>query len=67
MNIPYNTGKVEIGKYYQKPLYVEQDSDMIVIQGWFIGNNKEARRNKLANMAYIALLVIAVGLMLFHK
>lgn len=67
MNIPYNTGKVEIGKYYQKPQYVEQDSDMITIQGWFIGSNQEARRNKLANGAYIALLVIAFGLMLFYK
>jgi hypothetical protein len=60
MNVPYNNGKVQIGKYYQKPQYVEQDSDMLVIQGWLIGNNKQARINYWANKAYIALLVISI-------
>lgn len=60
MNVPYNTGKVEIGKYYQKPYYVEQDYDMIAIQGWFIGDNKEARRNYKANLLYIATLAVAI-------
>lgn len=60
MRTPYNTGKVQIGKYYQPPKYVEQDSDMITIQGWLIGESKEARRNRQANLAYIALLVVSV-------
>lgn len=59
MRTPYNTGKVQIGKYYQPPQYVEQDRDMITIQGWLIGENKEARRNRQANLAYIALLVVS--------
>ena len=62
MNVPYNNGKVVIGKYYQKPYYVEQDPDMITIQGWFIGDNKAAKREKLANIAYCCLLVVAVFL-----
>lgn len=60
MNIPYNNGKIQIGKYYQKPAYIEQDSDMITIQGWLIGDNKAARMNYWANIIYIAMLVISV-------
>ena len=60
MNVPYNTGKVEIGKYYQKPYYVEQDDDMIAIQGWFIGDNKEARRKFWANTLYVVTLAVAI-------
>lgn len=62
MNTPYNNGKVQIGKYYQPPKYVEQDSDMIAIQGWFIGDNRAARRQRYAHIAYWALLVTAVVL-----
>jgi hypothetical protein len=61
MNVPYNTGKVEIGKYYQKPYYVEQDNDMIDIQGWLIGDNKQAKQRYWANLLYaITLFVMAV-------
>lgn len=67
MNIPYNNGKVQIGKYYQKPRYVEQDSDMIAIQGWLIGDNKAAKRERLANVAYCWLLVIAVVLAVIYS
>jgi hypothetical protein len=62
MNIPYNNGKVQIGKYYQKPAYVEQDPDMITIQSWFIGDNKAARRDYWANVTYCCLLVVAIFL-----
>ena len=51
MNVPYNNGKVQIGKYYQKPQYVEQDSDMLIIQGWLIGDNKKARIDKDVTIA----------------
>lgn len=67
MNIPYNNGKVQIGKYYQPPQYVEQDPDMIAIQGWFLGDNKAARRNYIANLIYIILLTVAVVLMIAYK
>jgi hypothetical protein len=60
MQTPYNNGKIQIGKYYQPPKYVEQDSDMLTIQGWLIGESREAKRNRLANLAYMALLVVSV-------
>jgi hypothetical protein len=66
VNTPYNNGKVQIGKYYQPPKYVEQDPDMILIQGWFIGDNKAARRRYWANFAYIVLLVVTFVLMLLN-
>ena len=66
MRVPYNNGKVLIGSRYEPPKYVEQDSDMIAIQGWFIGDNKAARRNYWANVSYICVLVIAVVLMIIY-
>jgi hypothetical protein len=65
MNVPYNTGKVEIGKYYQKPLNVEQDADMIAIQGWLIGDAKQARIKYWTNFAYICLLLVIMGFLAF--
>jgi len=66
MNIPYNNGKVQIGKYYQKPPYVETDPDMIAIQGWFLGDNKAARRNYIANLAYVCLLAVSLVLAVIY-
>lgn len=60
MNVPYNNGKVQIGKYYQKPQYVEEDLDMIRIQGWLIGDNQEARIKYWANVSYCGLLLVAI-------
>ena len=67
MRTPYDTGKVKIGLYYEPPQYVEQDPDMIAIQGWFIGDNRAARRNYIANLIYIILLTVAVVLMIAYK
>lgn len=68
MNNFLNNGKVLIGSRYDenplKPKYIEQDEDMILIQSWFIGDNKAARRRHYANLAYIVLLVIAGVFML---
>jgi hypothetical protein len=66
MRTPYDTGKVKIGLYYEPPKYVEQDRDMIAIQGWFLGDNKAAKRNYIANLAYICLLVVAVVLAIVY-
>lgn len=66
MRVPYNNGKVSIGSRYEPPKYVEQDPDMILIQGWLIGDNKAARRAYWANLVYIALLCIAMVLMLLN-
>ena len=63
MNVPYNTGKVEIGKYYQRPCYVEQDDDMVAIQGWLIGDNKGARQRYWANVVYTIFLVAMIVIM----
>jgi hypothetical protein len=62
MRTPYDTGKVKMGLYYEPPKYVEQDRDMIAIQGWFLGDNKAALRRYYANLSYCALLVVAVVL-----
>lgn len=66
MRVPYNNGKVLIGSRYEPPKYVEQDPDMILIQGWFIGDNKAARRRYWANFSYIVLLVVTFVLMLLN-
>ena len=64
MNTPYNTGKVQIGKYYQKPLNVEQDADMIELQGYLLGKSKTARMERIAKRLYYGLVVLSIiGLM----
>lgn len=63
MNVPYNNGKVEIGKYYQKPYYVEQDDDMIAIQGWLIGDNRQAMQRYWANVVYTIFLIAMIIIM----
>jgi hypothetical protein len=64
MNTPYNTGKVEIGKYYQKPLRTEQDADMIELQGYLLGASKTARIDRIAKRLYFGLVVLCIiGLM----
>jgi hypothetical protein len=67
MNVPYNNGKVEIGKYYQKPYYVEQDPDMIRIQGALIGDNRAARMKYYAKLSYCCLLVVAIILGVIYE
>ena len=63
MNTPYNTGKVEIGKYYQKPLNVEQDADMILLQGYLLGKSKTARMDRIAKRLYFGMVVLAAVLL----
>lgn len=60
MNVPYNNGKIQIGKYYQKPQYVEEDSDMLKIQNALIGDRRQARIKFYANVSYCFALVISV-------
>ena len=45
MEIPYNTGKVEIGKYYKKPPQSYMDEDGYLLQTALIGNIKELRKD----------------------
>ena len=65
MNTPYNTGKVEIGKYYQKPLRTEQDADMIELQGYLLGKSKTARMERIAKRLYYGMVVIIILLLIF--
>ena len=65
MNIPYNTGKVQIGKYYQKPLRTEQDADMIELQGYLLGKSRTARMERMAKRIYYGLVVVCVVAMIF--
>jgi hypothetical protein len=65
MNTPYNTGKVQIGKYYQKPLRIEQDDDMIVLQGYLLGKSRTARMERMAKRIYYGMVVVCVVAMIF--
>jgi putative ubiquitin-RnfH superfamily antitoxin RatB of RatAB toxin-antitoxin module len=60
MTIPFNNGKVKMGIYHQHPKYVEQDNDMLALQGCLIGDAKAIRRRRLANKIYIALLAFVI-------
>jgi hypothetical protein len=67
----YNNGKVLMGSRYDenplKPKYVEQDPDMIAIQGWLIGDCKAVKRERLAKVAYIILLVVSLVLCVIYS
>jgi len=65
MNTPYNTGKVEIGKYYQKPLRTEQDADMIELQGYLLGKSKTARMDRIAKRLYFCMVIGLILLLAF--
>jgi hypothetical protein len=63
---PYMTSTgIQIGKYYQKPKYVEEDSDMLRLQSYLIGDPVMLKRQYWYGVAYkmalvFALIVIAV-------
>jgi hypothetical protein len=67
MNTPYNTGKVEIGKYYQKPLRTEQDADMIELQGYLLGKSKTARMDRIAKRLYFGMVIVLIAILLFSS
>jgi hypothetical protein len=65
MNTPYNTGKVQIGKYYQKPLMVEQDADMIELQGYLLGKSRMARMDRIAKRIYYGMVLFVILFLIF--
>jgi hypothetical protein len=65
MNTPYNTGKVQIGKYYQKPLRTEQDDDMILLQGYLLGKSKTARMDRITKRLYFGMVIGCIVLLMF--
>ena len=67
MNVPYNNGKICIGKYYQKPAYIEQDSDMLLIQKYLISDPALFKRQFWTNFAYRAMLVFALAVVVLSQ
>jgi hypothetical protein len=65
MNIPYDTGKVKIGLYYQKPRYVEEDMDMLRLQSYLIYDPARLKRqywiNKFVMFLSVATLLIVIA------
>jgi hypothetical protein len=64
-NIPYDNGKVKIGINYQRPRYVEQDSDMLVLQSYLIEDPKVLNFHYWVNRFYwfvIAFIILTVWL-----
>ena len=55
MNVPYNTGKVQIGINYQPKPYIENDPDMIYIQGLLLG--RQSKKGRRMSVAYLATLI----------
>jgi hypothetical protein len=64
MNIPYDTGKVKIGVYYQKPRYVEEDLDMLRLQSYLIYDPARLKRqywlNKFLTGLGVFVLIVAI-------
>lgn len=51
--VPYTTKTgIQIGKYYQRPKYIEQDTDMLLIQSYLIYDPAIIRRHNLAKLIY---------------
>lgn len=56
MNTPYDTGKVKIGIYYQKPLKCEMSRDMELLQGALL-NQQKSFLYKAMNVLYACVFV----------
>jgi hypothetical protein len=53
---PYMTSAgIQIGKYYQKPKYVEEDSDMLRLQSYLIGDPAMLKRQYWTWFVYKAI------------
>lgn len=58
---PYMTSTgIQIGKYYQKPKYVEEDSDMLRLQSYFIGDPRLLKQQYWIGIAYKLIIVFVV-------
>ena len=49
---PFDNGKIKMGIYYQKPKYVEEDSDMLRLQSYLIGDPAILKREYWIGVAY---------------
>jgi hypothetical protein len=68
-NVPYTTSTgLQMGKYYQKPMYVEEDRDMLLFQSYLIQDPKILRRQYWTNVAYyFALFLVVLTIFLVNK
>ena len=58
---PYMTSTgIQIGKYYQKPKYVDEDSDMLRLQSYLIGDPAMLKRQYWLGFAYKVALVLVL-------
>lgn len=67
MNVPYNNGKVSIGKYYQPPKYIETDPDMLEIQSYLIHDPRIINRKKLIDKCLIGLSLLVLTIVLLKN
>jgi signal recognition particle receptor subunit beta len=58
--VPFDNGKIKMGIYYQKPKYVELDSDMLEIQKWLIGDPNRLRFEYWTEVAFRVLTAVVV-------
>jgi hypothetical protein len=65
MNTPYNTGKVKIGVYYEKPRYVEDDMDMLRLQSYLIHDPTRLKREYWANkiLIWVGIFVLTIAIL----
>jgi hypothetical protein len=66
---PYMTSTgIQIGKYYQKPKYVEEDIDMLRLQSYLIGDPVMLKRQYWISFTYKMLLAfVLLVLLLVNK
>jgi hypothetical protein len=66
---PYMTSTgIQIGKYYQKPKYVEEDADMLRLQSYLIGDPTMLKRQYWLNVSYkFGLFFVLLILILVNK
>jgi len=68
MTVPFNNGKIQMGKYYQKPMYIEEDPDMLAIQSSLLGDSHRIRFNYWVNAIYrVALAFVILVVILKNK
>jgi hypothetical protein len=66
---PYMTATgIQIGKYYEKPRYVEEDSDMLRLQSYLIGDPTMLKRQYWTWIVYkIGLVLLLFIILLVNK
>lgn len=60
--VPYTTKTgLQIGKYYEKPKYVEMDQDMLTIQTYLIYDPNVIRKHKLMRLVYTGFIALLLA------